>query len=1037
MFRAPNPILVLVPVILVAFIFAGDASARDGRVTVTVSAGSYQIAQTDRGHTVKADGFGRCLVSGKPDLPAKIFAIAIPPGAAVAGVTFDMGEAVVLPGVFRVAPCAMPRVTGEEDPALYARDRKVYETNYASVYGSDDAYPSRSVELVGRAGYRKYNLADVRVAPFVYNPLSGTLTFHPEITLHVHYDLPDAIVAGSIVHDNLPATEVRARRIVYNYDQAQEWYTPDRAARGKEVNDFVIITLSHLTDAVQPLVDWESSKGRKVRVVTTSYVSYHSTGYDFAEKIRNFLRERFPSSGWGIRDVLIVGDYDDVPMRRCFQDVGYGMPETDFYYSELSLPDNQSWDIDQDRCWGEDTDPNDFYGEVDVGRIPWSDADVVEAICKKTIAFEKNCDPAYKKNALLLGAFFWADTDNAVLMEIKSDPAWNAWMADWTTTRLYEQNSDHYSYYACDIDLNEQNAVTAWSEGKYSFVNLAGHGSPYSSHILGMGAPPFIQNASTGALNNDYPSVVVANACSTCDTDYDNLGRQMLKDGAVGYLGATKVAFGIYGWSDPYHGCGSSMDYFFTTAFTAGTRSQGESLLLTVDHMYSNGLFYYVKYEIFEWSSLWGVPSLSLVPQGALSLVEPADRPEGIHPPGLAFPMKLKIVSGNETYVPGSGQLHYRFSPNDPFDQVAMTEMNDDMYKAVLPATGAGDLPEFYFSAEGDGGTTVLLPADAPGEVYSFRVALVDVVWSDDFEDDTGWTTIDENIENGEWERADPEWTGAQPGDDHSKKGSFCFVTGREGVSTGYDDLDGGPTRLISPDLDLSGGDADLAFYLWFYHTDYGTQQPLEIHLSNDSGVTWTKAMDVTHHAGWKLISLTVSDYVAPTANVRIRFTAVDNPNDDVVEALVDDFMILRYVDEPTLWADCYALPADGGGQVNFSLEAGVDNGDRFYFLLGSTSGTAPGYVLPDGAVLPLNWDSFTDLVWQYMNTKMFVNFKDYLDANGSGTATFDTLGPINPSMIGTRVSFAYGVGPDPWFPSNPITLDLLPCEPVDTMFLK
>ncbi len=1032
MFRAPNPFFVLFPVILTAAFCTGDASAREGTVTVTIPTGSYEIGQTAGGHTVKAEGFGRCLVAGKPDLPAKIFAIAIPPGATVAGVTFDAGETITLPGVYRVRPCALPRVMGEEDPLLYKRDLETYEANHESVYGSDDPYPSRIVEFVGRAGYRKYNLADVRVAPFVYNPASGRLAYHPEITLHVHYDLPDLIPAESIVHDDVPATERRARRIVYNYDQAQAWHSPTPASRGRDTNDFVILTPSHLTDAVQPIVDWETAKGRQVRVVTTSYISYHSTGYDFAEKIRNFLRDHFPSSSWGIRDLLIVGHYDDVPIRRVFQDVGYGMPETDFYYSELSYPDNQSWDIDQNRCWGEDTDPNDFYGEVIVGRIPWSDPDIVEAICKKTVAFELNCDPAYKRNALLLGAYFWADTDSAVLMEMKADPLWNSWMADWTTKRLYEQNNDYYSYYPCDMDLNEQNAVTSWSQGRYAFANLAGHGSPYSCHILGMGAPPFVQNASCGALNNDFPSVVFANACSTSDTDYDNLGRQMLKDGAVGFLGATKVSFGVYGWCDPYHGCGSSMDYFFTTLFTAGNNTQGEALALTIDFMYQNNLFYFVKYELFEWASIWGSPSVSLAPQGALTIVEPADRPEGTHPPGLESPMTLKIVSGNETYVPGTGLLHYRFDPNDPFAQAALTGTGDDYYEVVLPATGGGDLPEFYFSADGDGGTTVFLPADAPNEVYSFRVALTDVIMKDDFEDDTGWTTVDENIENGEWERADPDWTGAQPEDDHSEVGSLCFVTGKEGVSAGFDDLDGGPTRLISPDLDLSDGDAELAFYLWFYHTDYGIQQPLEIHLSNDSGTTWTKAIDVTHHAGWKLTALTVSEYVTPTANVRIRLSAVDNPNDDVVEALIDDFMILRYNDDPTLWADRYTLPAAEGGRVNFSIEAGVDNGGRVYYLLGSTSGTSPGTVLSDGTVLPLNWDSFTDSVWQNMNNDMFLKFNDYLDGDGSATATFDTLGAIDPSMIGKKVSFAYAVGPEPWFTSNPITLDLLPCEHVD-----
>ncbi len=46
-----------------------------------------------------------------------------------------------------------------------------------------------------------------------------------------------------------------------------------------------------------------------------------------------------PPGAWGIEDVCLIGGYDDVPMRRTAQDVGYGQPETDYYYAELSLPD--------------------------------------------------------------------------------------------------------------------------------------------------------------------------------------------------------------------------------------------------------------------------------------------------------------------------------------------------------------------------------------------------------------------------------------------------------------------------------------------------------------------------------------------------------------------------------------------------------------------------------------------------------------------------------------------------------------------------
>jgi hypothetical protein len=181
-------------------------------------------------------------------------------------------------------------------------------------------------------------------------------------------------------------------------------------------------------------------------------------------------------------------------MRRCWQDLGYGMPETDLYYAELSKPDNQSWDADGDHRWGESSDPIDFYSEVIVGRIPWSSPADVLHICEKSVAYEQNNDPAFKKNILLLGAFFWPDTDCAVLMETKVD---QPWMSDWTMTRMYEQN---YSSYPMDYNLTFNNVRSVWSSGTFAFVDWAGHGSPTSSHIYYSGGGAFVSNSTCPSL---------------------------------------------------------------------------------------------------------------------------------------------------------------------------------------------------------------------------------------------------------------------------------------------------------------------------------------------------------------------------------------------------------------------------------------------------------------------------------------------------------------------------------------------------------
>jgi hypothetical protein len=603
-----------VAVILIVFLMLGGSVAGintgwaelvllDGTVNVPIPVGTYEVRHAVDGQEVYVENFGRLLIPGKPNLPSKIFAIAIPPGAEVTEVTFSLGEGVVLPGTYQVAPCQLPRVIGQEDPLLYERDRRMYEENFNLVYGSDEPYPASVGEVVRTAGYRKYNLVDVRVTPFAYRPLSGQLTYYPEVTVRVGYAFPKGFSAADIMIDNLVRKERVAEEIILNYGQAQSWYPSLKD--DEDDYDFVIITLDALTSSVAPLAAWEMTKGKSVNVVTTSWIGSNYTGYDLAEKMRNFLRENYPSSEWGIEDVLLVGDYDDVPMRRCAQELAD--PETDYYYAELSLPDSQSWDADQDHRWGENSDPIDFYTEVNVGRIPWSEPATVLHICEKSVAYEQNNDPGFKKNILLLGAFFTDDTDNAVLMETKVD---QPWMSDWTMTRMYEQG---HSTYPSDHNLTYSNVRSIWSAGQYAFVNWAGHGTPYSSHIWFSGGDAFVSTSTCPSLNDDYPAIIFADACSNSDTDHPNIGREMLKQGGVGFLGATKGAYGAVGWNHPYYGSSQSFDYFFTTCVTSGDYTQGEAHQWALREMYTNGLWIiHVKFQMFEWGALWGNPALSM-----------------------------------------------------------------------------------------------------------------------------------------------------------------------------------------------------------------------------------------------------------------------------------------------------------------------------------------------------------------------------------------------------------------------------------------
>jgi hypothetical protein len=898
-------------------ILAGDAP---GTVSVNIPVGNYEVKSTLRGHEITVDDFGYLLIPGKPVLPSRVISIAIPPGTEISGVEIDRGGAIELGAAYEIPPAPLPRVLGQENKSIYENERRIYQENYDSIYGEDDLYPENNVEFLRTAGYRKYNLVDIRVTPFSYRPLSGALIHYPEISIDIHYKTSDQMV--QVMLDDLERTEETAEEIIINYVEARSWYPVDMGT-DEDFHDFVIITTSSLLSSLTALIDWETQKGRNVEAVTTSWIDANYGGYDLAEKIRNFLREKYPSAEWGIEDVLIIGHYDDVPMRRVWLDLGYGKPETDYYYAELSFPDNQSWDIDGDRLYGEETDYNDFYTEVNVGRIPWSDPGIVRHICEKSVAFEQNNDPAFKKNILLLGAFFWDDdphprTDCAILMEAKID---QPWMSGWTKTRMYEEG---YSNYRMDYDLRHDNVVSVWSSEPFAFVNYAGHGSPISSHRYHNGMEAFIESSDCPLLNDDYPAIVFADACSNSDTDHLNIGQAMMGQGAVGFLGATKVARGCPGWDDPLDGSSQSLDYFFTTAVTSGEYTQGQAHQRALRLMYTYGLWYNLKYEMFEWGALWGNPNLGMAsPESRpLTILFPDGLPEYIEP-GAPTTITVRIEDGGENYLPGSGALNYSLDGGD-FLTADLESVGDDLYQAILPPADCDDLPEYYVSAYGDLGSLVTSPSDAPVSCYDVGVGAIVDVFHDDFESDLGWT-VHGDASAGHWERGIPIGGGERgdPEADYDGSGR-CFVTGNQ---PGDSDVDAGFSYLTSPIVYLYGAEQVRINYALWYTNNFGdnpNRDLFRVYISSDGGSGWTLAETVGPGSsnGWEEHSIDVPDSMTSTGIISVQFEVSDLDEGSVVEAGIDAFDIQRLDCEFTSILD----PVDSNLPSDFDLLGGYPN---------------------------------------------------------------------------------------------------------------
>lgn len=275
---------------------------------------------------------------------------------------------------------------------------------------------------------------------------------------------------------------------------------------------------------------------------------------------------------------------------------------------------------------------------------------------------------------------------------------------------------------------------------------------------------------------------------------------------------------------------------------------------------------------------------------------------EVVNPPELATPgqsvmIEATVEEAGDTFS-GDISLYYRFGTSGNFTPVGMSPANG-RYRGTIPGGECGRTVQYYVTATSDGGIDVSDPLNAPDETHSYDIYTETVAFSDNFQTDQGWTVQNVDLADGAWQRGVPAGDGSRgdPTSDSDGSGS-CYLTANR---SGNSDVDGGPTHLISPTLDLSDGADYVVSYARWFSNDDRDQDRLTVAVSNNNGTSWTTVESVAHTGAWVQASFRVADYVTPTATVRLRFSAVDNPNDSVTEAAIDAVQVR-------------ALECDGGG---------------------------------------------------------------------------------------------------------------------------
>lgn len=313
----------------------------------------------------------------------------------------------------------------------------------------------------------------------------------------------------------------------------------------------------------------------------------------------------------------------------------------------------------------------------------------------------------------------------------------------------------------------------------------------------------------------------------------------------------------------------------------------------------------------------------------------PLGRPEFQAASGPTYAtVDLQGASPTVPIDPSSARVWYSIN-GSAFSSIPLQNVGGSLYAVALPPLASCfDELNYYFEAQTTAPTASLerSPPDAPTTTYRLSGAFglaAPVVES--FEGSApGWTVVNAPaLIAGAWQLAVPVGTtnagfqAAPPTDSENQPGfSQCFVTmnGVAGGTATATDVDGGPTSLISPSINLAGKDAVIGYDRWFY-SNSGLRS-LNIAVSGD-GTTWVTVENVVAAIGvtnaWVSRSFRVSDFITPTSTVQVRFQASDVPNSFLIEAAIDHFTVTDFV-----CTTCQpSLGFGGPGNLSLSLCGG------------------------------------------------------------------------------------------------------------------
>jgi len=225
------------------------------------------------------------------------------------------------------------------------------------VYSAQNTYPTSRLDYQIGAGLDENEhviLLSICYYPLLYLPQQQTLLFTPSVQITVTYEQTQ--------YPNSLSTE----------------------------NKLLVIAPEEFTEALQPLIVHKNQYNIQTTLVTTEWITAHSTGRDLPEQIKYTIKDAIETDS--ITSVLLVGGYDKLPIRRSYVMLWDWDEEiiTDLYYSDIydASGNFSSWDTNNNNKFGESSDRVDHFPDVYLGRLACDSLKDVNVTVDKIIHYE-------------------------------------------------------------------------------------------------------------------------------------------------------------------------------------------------------------------------------------------------------------------------------------------------------------------------------------------------------------------------------------------------------------------------------------------------------------------------------------------------------------------------------------------------------------------------------------------------------------------------------------------------------------------------